>query len=148
MISKILSNHKLSLLSLALLIAGNSAEANGLKFPDHNILLNNAVFQQKINGKIQSTEGPLAGATISVKGTSRSISAGADGSFSIEAKNGDILVINSIGYKTKEVTVAGPVVNINLETNDEALEEVVVTGYSRQKKTEVSASVVSIDQKH
>src|SRR5690606_20495743 len=111
MISKILGNHKLSLLSLALLIASNSADANSFKFPDHTVLLNNAFFQQKVSGKVQSAEGPLTGATINVKGTSRSTSAGADGSFSIEAKNGDVLVINSIGYKTKEVTVAGSVVN-------------------------------------
>lgn len=149
MISKILDNHKLSLLSLALLIASthNPANANGLKFVDHNVLLNNAFFQQKVTGKVQSADGPLVGATISVRGTSRSTSAGVDGSFTIEAKNGDVLVINNIGYKTQEITVSGPVVNVNLESNDEALEEVIVTGYSRQKKTEVSASVVSIDQK-
>lgn len=138
MISKILDNHKLSLLSLALLITSthNQANANGLKFPDRNILLKNAVFQQKVNGKVQSTDGPLAGATIRVKGTSRSTSAGADGSFNIEAKNGDVLVINSIGYKTQEVTVTGAVVNINMESNNEALEEVVIVGYGTQQKKE------------
>jgi len=58
MISKILDNHKLSLLSLALLITSthNSANANGLTFPNNNILLNDAVYQQKVNGKEQ----PLA----------------------------------------------------------------------------------------
>lgn len=138
MISKILDNHKLSLLSLALLItsAHNPANANGLKFPDRNVLLNNAVFQQKVSGKVQSVDGPLAGATISVKGTSRSTSAGTDGQFSIEAKNGDVLVINSIGYKTQEVTVTGSVVTINLESNSEALEEVVIVGYGTQQKKE------------
>jgi len=138
MISKILDNHKLSLLSLALLITSthNPANANGLKFPDRNVLLNNAVFQQKVNGKVQSTDGPLAGATIRVKGTSRSTSAGADGSFNIEAKNGDVLVINNIGYKTQEVTVTGAVVNINMESNSEALEEVVIVGYGTQQKKE------------
>ncbi|WP_454881756.1 SusC/RagA family TonB-linked outer membrane protein [Sphingobacterium detergens] len=138
MISKILDNHKLSLLSLALLITSthNPANANGLKFPDRNVLLKNAVFQQKVNGKVQSTDGPLAGATIRVKGTSRSTSAGADGSFNIEAKNGDVLVINNIGYKTQEVTVTGAVVNINMESNSEALEEVVIVGYGTQQKKE------------
>ncbi len=138
MISKILDNHKLSLLSLALLItsAHNPANANGLKFPDRNVLLNSAVFQQKVSGKVQSADGPLAGATISVKGTSRSTSAGADGQFSIEAKNGDVLVINSIGYKTQEVTVIGSVVSISMESNSEALEEVVIVGYGTQQKKE------------
>src|SRR5690606_20349258 len=149
MISKILGNHRLSLLSLALLITSTHGEANAnrLRFASHNVLSNKDVFQQKVTGKVQSADGPLAGATISVRGTSRSTSAGTDGSFSIEAKNGDVLVVNSIGYKGQEVTVKSPVININLVLDDEALDEVVVTGYSRQKKTEVSASVVSIDQK-
>ncbi|WP_312742476.1 SusC/RagA family TonB-linked outer membrane protein [Sphingobacterium multivorum] len=138
MISKILDNHKLSLLSLALLITSthNSANANGLTFPNNNILLNDAVYQQKVNGKVQSTDGPLAGATISVKGSAKSTSAGVDGRFTIDAKNGDVLVVTSVGYKTQEVTVTGPVVNINLESNSEALQEVVVVGYGTQQKKE------------
>ncbi|WP_333625722.1 SusC/RagA family TonB-linked outer membrane protein [Sphingobacterium siyangense] len=149
MISKILDNHKLSLLSLALLITSthNSANANGLTFPNNNILLNDAVYQQKVSGTVRSVDGPLAGATISVKGSSKSTSTDATGKFNIDAKNGDLLVVSSVGFKTQEIVVTGQVININLESNDEALEEVVVTGYSRQKKTEVSASVVSIDQK-
>jgi TonB-dependent SusC/RagA subfamily outer membrane receptor len=138
MISKILDNHKLSLLSLALLIASthNSANANGLTFPNNNILLNDAVYQQKVNGKVQSTDGPLAGATISVKGSGKSTSAGADGRFTIDAKNGDVLVVTSVGYKAQEVTVTGPVVNINMESNSEALQEVVIVGYGTQQKKE------------
>ncbi|MFU1857663.1 SusC/RagA family TonB-linked outer membrane protein [Sphingobacterium sp. NGMCC 1.201703] len=138
MISKILDNHKLSLLSLALLISSThiSASANGFKFADHNVLLNNAVFQQKVTGKVQSTEGALAGVTIKVRGTSRSTSTGANGEFSIDAKNGDVLIVNYVGYKAQEITVTGPVVNIKLESNNETLEEVVVVGYGIQQKKE------------
>ncbi|OOG15901.1 SusC/RagA family protein [Sphingobacterium sp. CZ-UAM] len=113
-----------------------SASANGLKFADHNVLLNNAVFQQKVTGKVQSTEGALAGVTIKVRGTSRSTSTGANGEFSIDAKNGDVLIVNYVGYKAQEITVTGPVVNIKLESNNETLEEVVVVGYGIQQKKE------------
>ena len=138
MISKILDKHKMSLLSLALLITSsqNSASASGLTFAGDNRLLNSMVYQQKVNGTVRSTDGPLPGATISVKGSSKSTSAGADGRFAIDAENGDVLVVTSVGYKAQEVTVTGPVVNINLEPNSEALEEVVVVGYGTQQKKE------------
>ena len=148
-ISKILGNQKLSLLSLALLVtsAHNMANANSLNFSENSALFNNVLFQQKVTGKISASDGPKAGVTIRVKGTSKSTSSGADGQFSIEAKNGDVLLINSIGYKAQEVVVTSPVVNINLESANEALEEVVVVAYGTQKKVNMTGSVATITPK-
>jgi TonB-linked SusC/RagA family outer membrane protein len=148
-ISKILGNQKLSLLSLALLVTSthNMANANSLNFSENSALFNNVLFQQKVTGKISASDGPKAGVTIRVKGTSKSTSSGADGQFSIEAKNGDVLLINSIGYKAQEVVVTSPVVNINLESANEALEEVVVVAYGTQKKVNMTGSVATITPK-
>ena len=148
-ISKILGNQKLSLLSLALLVtsAHNMANANSLNFSENSALFDNVLFQQKVTGKISASDGPKAGVTIRVKGTAKSTSSGADGQFSIEAKNGDVLLINSIGYKAQEVVVTSPVVNINLESANEALEEVVVVAYGTQKKVNMTGSVATITPK-
>ncbi|WP_313269060.1 TonB-dependent receptor [Sphingobacterium sp.] len=148
-ISKILGNQKLSLLSLALLVGGtnNLANASSLNFSENGALFNNVLFQQKVTGKISATDGPKAGVTIRVKGTAKSTSSDGDGQFSIDAKNGDVLLINSIGYKSQEITVTSSVVNINLVSDNETLEEVVVVAYGTQKKVNMTGSVATITPK-
>lgn len=147
MISKILGNQKLSLLSIALLLAGvNASKAAMLRHSDP-LVLDKAISQQKVTGKVQGAEGPLAGVTITVKGTSRSTSTSADGQFNLDAKVGDILVVKSIGYKTQEITVSGSVVTIDLVSENEALEEVVVVAYGTQKKANLTGSVATITPK-
>ncbi|MDR3010137.1 MAG: TonB-dependent receptor [Sphingobacterium sp.] len=148
-ISKILGNQKLSLLSLALLVGStnNLANASSLNFSENGALFNNVLFQQKVTGKISATDGPKAGVTIRVKGTAKSTSSDGDGQFSIDAKNGDVLLINSIGYKSQEITVTSSVVNINLVSDNETLEEVVVVAYGTQKKVNMTGSVATITPK-
>ena len=148
-ISKILGNQKLSLLSLALLVGGtnNLANASSLNFSENGALFNNVLFQQKVTGKISATDGPKAGVTIRVKGTAKSTSSDGDGQFSIDAINGDVLLINSIGYKSQEITVTSSVVNINLVSDNETLEEVVVVAYGTQKKVNMTGSVATITPK-
>ena len=82
------------------------------------VLLCAAVFaQQKINGTIKSASGePVSGATITVKSTGKTVVADEKGTFSIEAPTGSVLVISSVGYKTKEITLTGTSVNETLET--------------------------------
>ncbi|WP_426789805.1 SusC/RagA family TonB-linked outer membrane protein [Sphingobacterium sp. WOUb80] len=148
-ISKILGNQKLSLLSLALLVGStnNLANASSFNFSENGALFNNVLFQQKVTGKISATDGPKAGVTIRVKGTAKSTSSDGDGQFSIDAKNGDVLLINSIGYKSQEITVTSSVVNINLVSDNETLEEVVVVAYGTQKKVNMTGSVATITPK-
>ncbi|WP_104383856.1 carboxypeptidase-like regulatory domain-containing protein [Sphingobacterium sp. HMA12] len=147
MISKILGNQKLSLLSLTLLFAGvNASNAGELNY-SHTLVLNNTIYQQKVTGKVQGTEGPLAGVTITVKGSSRSTSTDSNGQFSIEAKTGDVLLVKSIGYKPQEISVSSSVVTIDLISDSEALEEVVVVAYGTQKKANLTGSVATITPK-
>lgn len=148
-ISKILGNQKLSLLSLALLVGStnNLVNASSLNFSENGALFNNVLFQQKVTGKISATDGPKEGVTIRVKGTAKSTSSDGDGQFSIDAKNGDVLLINSIGYKSQEITVTSSVVNINLVSDNETLEEVVVVAYGTQKKVNMTGSVATITPK-
>lgn len=147
MISKILGNQKLSLLSLTLLFAGVNASNAGELSYSHSLVLNNTIYQQKVTGKVQGTEGPLAGVTITVKGSSRSTSTDSNGQFSIEAKTGDVLLVKSIGYKPQEISISSSVVTIDLVSDSEALEEVVVVAYGTQKKANLTGSVATITPK-
>ncbi|MGE8381097.1 MAG: TonB-dependent receptor plug domain-containing protein, partial [Sphingobacterium sp.] len=146
MISKFTSNQKVSLLAVALLVA-SSQSTFAVDRPI--VFMNTAkvVEQNPIAGKVTAEDGPLAGVTVSVKGTSVSTSTDANGAFSIKAKAGDILVVSSVGYKSKEVTVAGNTISIQLESDNSALEEVVVVGFAKQKKVNLTGAVQAITSK-
>jgi TonB-dependent starch-binding outer membrane protein SusC len=105
-----------------------------------------AFAQNTVRGKVtSSTGGPVAGASVSVKGTSTGTNTGADGSFTIPAAKGAILVVSSVTFATKEITV-GDEATINIELSPSAtdLGEVVVVGYGTQRKEAVTGSVASI----
>src|SRR5580698_7879503 len=67
--------------------------------------------QTRVTGKVvdADTKEPLTGASVTVKGTPKSASAGLDGSFKIDVSGTEnpVLVISYIGYVSKEVPVAG-----------------------------------------
>lgn len=88
---------------------------------------------------------PLVGVAILLKGTKTGAITDIDGSFSIQADEGSILEISSIGYKTVEVAARiGSPLNIILEEDSEMLEETVVIGYGVQRKSDVTGSVASV----
>jgi len=146
MISKFTSNQKVSLLAIALVITSSQ----NLHATDMPVVFKHTadlVDQNQVTGKVTAEDGPVSAATISVKGTSVSTSTDAKGTFAIRAKTGDILLISSVGYKTKEVPVTGATVSIQLESNNEALEEVVVVGFAKQKKVNLTGAVQAITSK-
>lgn len=63
--------------------------------------------RRKITGKVTAKMGEeaLVAASVTIKGTSTSVSTNSSGDFTIEAKTGDVLIISSVGYATKEVKV-------------------------------------------
>ena len=88
---------------------------------------------------------PLPGAVISVKGSSQGVTADMDGRFSIVADTGDVLVASFIGMKSKELEVKpGMNIEMALEPDMMALEEVVVTGYGISGRSS-SIEVTEID---
>ncbi len=106
----------------------------------------NVFAQQAISGTLKSASGePIGGATITVKGTKKFVVADAKGTFSIEASAGSVLVISSVGYKTKEVSVTGSVINETLETAEGILTDVVVIGYQTVRKKDLTGAVGLID---
>ena len=77
----------------------------------------------------------IVGASVQVKGTTTGIAADVDGNFTISVPSNATLVISSIGYETKEVTVNGKnIINVTLRSDNEFLESAVVLGYGSAKK--------------
>ncbi len=104
------------------------------------------IAQQTISGTVNSKEGPIPGASVAVKGTSKGVSADAKGQFTLaNVSSNNVLIISSIGYITKEVSVGNQTsFSIQLESDSQSLNEVVVIGYGSQKKKDLTGSVVSI----
>ncbi len=93
-----------------------------------------------IKGKVVSAEGPLTGASILIKGKTTGTASGPDGSFTLNAPEGNVtLIITSVGYTESERTVDRNESNIviNLSKDNSGLSEIVVTalGITRQSKT-------------
>lgn len=93
---------------------------------------------KRIEGKVVDTKGePIIGATVLVKGSREGTVTGLDGSFSLNAPAGGVLIVSYIGYTKKEVTTgAGTRYNIALMDDTQALNEVIVTamGIKKEKK--------------
>jgi TonB-linked SusC/RagA family outer membrane protein len=103
--------------------------------------------QRQISGKVTGTSDgtPIPGAVVKVKGKTGGTSTSGEGTFAISAQTGDILVISSVAYLTKEVTVAqGNTINVSLDDDNKNLEEVVVVGYGVQQKKLVTGATVQV----
>lgn len=96
------------------------------------------VGQTLVKGKVVSGEGnlPLAGAIITVKNSKKSVTSDAKGEFSIQANNGDVLEVRSLGYNTAEQKFSGGSISFMLTALSNELNEVVVTalGIKKEKK--------------
>ncbi|HEV8285904.1 MAG TPA: TonB-dependent receptor [Chitinophagaceae bacterium] len=106
-----------------------------------------AFAQTKVSGKIinERTSAPTPGATITVKNTSRTVVADEAGGFVIEASSGDVLVITMVGYVKKEVTVGkSNSIQVKLSESISTLDDVVVIGYGRVKRKDVTGSISSV----
>ncbi|MBU6341950.1 MAG: SusC/RagA family TonB-linked outer membrane protein [Bacteroidetes bacterium] len=101
------------------------------------MLLSAGAFAQKISGKLVAGETgeTLPGASLTVKGTNRGTVSDAQGMFTIEARTGETLVVNYVGYETLEVPVTGAS-DITITLNESSkIKEVVVTalGFKKEK---------------
>ncbi|THU39291.1 TonB-dependent receptor [Niastella caeni] len=96
--------------------------------------------QTQVRGRVISAEGPIAGATVTIKGTATSAVTDADGKFSIQAPEKATLVITHVNFATLEM-LAGGDMEITLQNSKIDLSEVVVVGYNTQKKATVTGSI-------
>lgn len=90
---------------------------------------------------------PLSGVNIVIKGTQLGVISDPNGYFSIKAKKGDIITFNFLGFKEYEYVVSRAISNLSVSLSEDiaTLEEVVVTGFSEEKKLNAISSVASLD---
>ena len=87
-----------------------------------------------ISGTVSDETGPLPGVNVLKKGTTSGVETDFDGKFSIQAKNGDILIFSFVGMKTIEKTVGTSNTISVVMASDNVLDEVVVTALGMSKK--------------
>ncbi len=107
---------------------------------------------QSISGQITAAENGegLPGVSILVKGTNQGTTTDNTGKYTLKVPNSNntTLVVSFIGYLKQEIAVAGrSVVNLSLEIDTKALEEVVVVGYGVQEKVNLTGAVGTADSK-
>ena len=123
---------------------GNAAATS----PVQNSIVNVQQETSTIKGIVVDKTGePIIGASIKVKGSQNvGCITGIDGDFSLKGvKKGSTIVITYIGFQTKEVKVTSDNLKIQLQSDSQNLNEVVVVGYGTQKKVNMSGAVASIN---
>jgi len=96
-----------------------------------------ALAQQRISGTVTDETGQsVPGVSILEKGTTNGTTTDNDGKYSLNVSGSNaILVYSFIGYTTQEITVGGQsTIDLPLALDVKSLEEVVVTGYSIDKR--------------
>lgn len=110
---------------------------------------NTPIIQQNeriIKGVVKDATGEtVIGANVAVKGTTNGTVTDMDGNFSLKVPAGAVLKISFIGYKDAEVKITNQqVLNLVLQDDSQALDEVVVVGFGSQKKVNLTGAVSTV----
>lgn len=105
--------------------------------------------ERTYSGVVKGSDGqPIIGASVEVVGTTVGTSTGLDGDYTIKANQGSKIKFSFLGTKSVTVTAGGSsTVNVTLEDDATALDEVVVQAFGTVKKKDLTGSVSSIDSK-
>lgn len=97
-----------------------------------NFRRNPAITQ--VSGIVSDASGPIPGASVMVKGSTVGIVADMDGKFSFTLPPSvNSILVSALGYNSKEVAITSNNLNVSLQEDASTLNEVVVTGYGRQR---------------
>lgn len=117
-------------------------------FPGNLKSLDSEVQQYTLRGKVTdlATGEALPGVNITLKGTTIGTISDINGDYSLPVSDlGGTLVFTFIGYKTQEVSLAGrQIIDVALELQETALDEVVVVGYGVQRKSDVTGAISQV----
>ncbi len=108
----------------------------------------NNTLEITVSGKITEagSEGvAIPGAAVREKGTKNGVAANVNGEYTIKVKDGATLVFSAIGFTTQEVAVNKQSrINVSLESDTKALDEVVVTGYQKIDRANFTGAAVKL----
>ncbi len=112
------------------------------------LLASIALGQTTVTGKVldRSKNQPISGATVAVKGTNVATITSETGAFSIVVPQGrNTLTISFVGFQAQDVSIAGKTdINVQLSESANDLNEVVVTGYSGQRRKDIVGAVSTV----
>ena len=111
------------------------------------MLFGGVLYAQTVTGTVSDSNGPVIGANVLVKGTSNGAATDFDGNFTLNNVNANaILVFSSVGYITKEIPTNGNFeFNVVMQEDLQALDEVVVVGYTTQNKRSITGAVSTVN---
>jgi TonB-linked SusC/RagA family outer membrane protein len=101
-----------------------------------------AAQSMKVSGKVVSSDGkPIERVSVTVKGLKEASLTNGEGLFTLTADRKSVLQFSAIGFKSVELTAGSEPMSVILESQTESLEQVVVVGYSKQKKVNLTGAV-------
>lgn len=116
----------------------------------------NVMAQQiRVRGVVKDSTGALPGVSIKVAGSAQGASTDGTGNYSISVQKDAVLVFTFVGYKSQRIelknlrpsTAGDYLLNVMLQNDDNALEEVAIVGFGIQKKTTMVGSVTTLNPK-
>ena len=104
--------------------------------------------QKNVSGVVTDFEGlPLPGVNVVVKGTITGLQTDFNGNYQIQANSGDVLVFSYLGLKTVEISVGvSNTIDVQMEQDTQALEEIVVVAYGSQTKEKIVQNVAIVNE--
>lgn len=98
-----------------------------------------------VSGIVSDKDGPVIGANILIKNSSRGVVTDTNGKYTIETGKNDVLVFSFIGYDTQEIQVGQrKQIDVTLIESARILEDLVVVGYGTQKKSDLTGAISSM----
>ncbi|WP_020596127.1 SusC/RagA family TonB-linked outer membrane protein [Spirosoma panaciterrae] len=135
-----------------------SAQADMIRRPDAPASGDNEKHEEAEAAKVDRTitgrtidekgEG-LPGVSIVIKGTTRGTTSDKDGRYTLQVPDGNpVLIFSFLGYQAQEVSLGNmTTVNVTLQADTKALDEVVVVGYGTQRRKDLTGAVGTIESK-
>jgi TonB-linked SusC/RagA family outer membrane protein len=100
-----------------------------------------------VTGKVIDQNGnPVAGAMISLNDGKSGVTTSGDGTFAIEANEGDLLMVSHVSYLSQTFKVGRDnIITITLQQNINDLEQVVITGYTEYSKSKSPSAATQVN---
>lgn len=109
-----------------------------------------SIVEMTVRGKVTDENGnSLPGVTVVIENSSQGTITDLNGEFTLEVPNENVtLLFSFVGYATQSILLNGrTTINVSLEPDVKALQEVVVVGYGSQKKADVTGAIATMDAK-
>src|ERR1035437_8542115 len=109
---------------------------------NNNLIVLSPLQQQRVRGTVKdaNTGVTIPGVTVLIQGTTKGVTTGADGKYSLDIPNANtVLLFSFVGYLPVKIPVAGKsVIDVQLNPDIKTLDEVFVVGYGTQKKSDLT----------